>query len=296
VRKGRPLDPDLLAFAYHARPGTNPGRMRHTHDHHEWLYCTAGSGVQLVETGEEGCRAGDLFFFPAGREHMSHSSARQEFRAVVVSMKESLFSPAQDADRECLSVLAQLKRDARDRCRVALSPEGSRAAGRHLGELLAEFESRRPGHSCAAKLRMMELLVTVLRDSLFVLQDRNALVPLSHQALVQQVLWYLEMNYMDPVAVDDVLAFCPMSRSHFHAVFREVTGRTLITALREIRVGKARDLLRTTERSILEISMECGFGGLSHFCHTFKALTGVSPGQWRKNHGRAPARRGAPGR
>jgi len=276
------MNRDLLAFSFRGRPGYNPGRARHTHDHHEFLYVFDGMGAQLCEGGEQTCAAGDFFFFPAAQRHQSYVPPGRGFRAAVVSLREGLFAPGQDADRQCLSVLGQLRRLAARDNLLPLSNEGSERVGRSLRALTGEFESRLPGHQCAAKALMTEVLTTVLRDPEFRPDRAGRLAPLSHQALVEEVLWYLRTSYMDPVTVEDVLKFVPMSRSHFHAVFREVTGETLIAVLRRIRVERACELLAGTDLGVLEVSLQCGFGSLSHFCHTFKALAGVSPREYRR--------------
>jgi AraC-like DNA-binding protein len=280
-----PVNRDLLAFHYHGRPGYNPGRARHVHDHHEFLYVFDGWGTQLTERGEETCAAGDFFFFPAGRRHQSYVAPGRGFRAAVVSLRESLFASGQEADRQCLSVLGQLRRRAERDNLVKLSPEGAGAVGRRLRALVGEFESRLPGHECAAKALMMGVLTTVLRDPRHRPDPAGSLAPLSHEALVEEVLWYLRTSYMSPVTVEDVLKFVPMSRSHFHAVFRRLTGKTLIGALREIRVERAGEMLASTDRSVLEVALACGFNGPSHFCHTFRALAGCSPREWRRRAG-----------
>lgn len=278
------MQPDILAFSIRSNHGLNPRKIRHVHDHHEFLYCVEGSSWQLNAWGEEPCGQGDLFFFPAGQPHLSHLKADQEMLAIVVSVSERLFAPGSDADRPCLSVLAQLRRDAEDSNHVRLSQAGSEQLGKELRALTSEFEARRPGHECAVKARMMSALLAILRDGEFRLERANAMVPLSRDALVQEVLWYLRLSYMRQVSVRDVLSFCPMSRSHFHAVFRQKTGKTLGQALREIRVEKAKERLQGTRDGILEIALDCGFGSLSHFCHAFRASTGASPRQWRCDH------------
>jgi AraC-like DNA-binding protein/uncharacterized cupin superfamily protein len=277
------MEPDILAFVFRAGPGQNLRKARHVHDHHEFLYCLEGSSIQLNAWGEERCSQGDLFFFPAGQPHLSYLRADQATLALVVSLSERLFSPGQDADRPCLSVLAQLRRDAERTNRVRLSKAGSAAVGAEFQALVAEFEARRPGHECAVKSRAMGALLAVLRDPEFRLERANALVPLSRQALVQEVLWYLRLNYMRRVTLAEVLAFCPMSRSHFHAVFRQATGKTMSAALREVRVEKAKELLRGSRASVLEVALDCGFGSQSHFCHAFKAAAGASPRRWRES-------------
>ena len=56
------------------------------------------------------------------------------------------------------------------------------------------------------------------------------------------------------------------------------------TLLSMIRLDEAKTLLKNTKRSVLEISMECGFGSERAFYRQFKAISGISPNDYRKNY------------
>ena len=56
------------------------------------------------------------------------------------------------------------------------------------------------------------------------------------------------------------------------------------TLLSMIRLDEAKTLLKNTKSSILEISMECGFGSERAFYRQFKAILGISPKDYRKNY------------
>jgi AraC family transcriptional regulator len=49
-----------------------------------------------------------------------------------------------------------------------------------------------------------------------------------------------------------------------------------------MRVNRAKELLRQTDRSLSEIAIECGFFDQSHFNKSFRAATACSPGEFRK--------------
>ena len=54
--------------------------------------------------------------------------------------------------------------------------------------------------------------------------------------------------------------------------------------LREIKVERAKTLLLSTEKSILEISILLGFHDQSHFTNTFKKIVGMSPSEFRNKN------------
>ena len=72
------------------------------------------------------------------------------------------------------------------------------------------------------------------------------------------------------------------SESHFSYTINKTTGFGFNTLLAMLRIESAKKLLRETEKTILEIVLECGFGSECSFYRQFKEATGVSPLKFRK--------------
>jgi AraC family transcriptional regulator of arabinose operon len=64
--------------------------------------------------------------------------------------------------------------------------------------------------------------------------------------------------------------------------FKELFGRSPIQVQREMRIHRAKTLLKTSEMSITEISQEVGFSGITNFTRLFKAYVGISPSRFRE--------------
>ena len=73
-----------------------------------------------------------------------------------------------------------------------------------------------------------------------------------------------------------------MSTSTLNRKMKNITGMPAATYTRTRRIIKAKQLLRTTEKSITEIEMLCGFSTPGHFSRLFKAETGMSPSEYRQ--------------
>lgn len=69
---------------------------------------------------------------------------------------------------------------------------------------------------------------------------------------------------------------------YLNAVFKKTTGATLHTHIAKRRIEIARELLLSSEKSIAEIGMLCGFSGASYFSECFKAHVGVTPREYRQ--------------
>ncbi|OBZ14711.1 AraC family transcriptional regulator [Bacillus sp. FJAT-27264] len=71
------------------------------------------------------------------------------------------------------------------------------------------------------------------------------------------------------------------SVGHINRVFKQYLHTTPTAYINQLRLGYAKNLLLTTNLTILEISYEAGFDNLSHFYHLFKIHYGASPGKIR---------------
>jgi AraC-like DNA-binding protein len=81
--------------------------------------------------------------------------------------------------------------------------------------------------------------------------------------------------------VRDVAARLGLSRSRFEHLFRDETGRAFRTALREVRLLLARNLLRDPSLRIKEVACTCGYRSVPSFSREFKRRFGRSPSRWR---------------
>lgn len=71
-------------------------------------------------------------------------------------------------------------------------------------------------------------------------------------------------------------------RSKCCKIFKEFLGKTPIEYLTEYRINKSIGLLKTTDMSITEIAVSCGFCGSSYFTETFVKIMKCTPSGFRK--------------
>ncbi len=195
---------------------------------------------------------------------------------------EELFSSSVHMEKDALFVLGQIKLYLKFNNSVSLSKIGSERVGKLFESMEWEFKNRYHGYSWTIRLKLIELLVTLMRDREFIIPIRKEIAKPLSNSHIQDVLFFINTNYMNSITIETVLKFCPLSRSHFHSLFKQETGTTFIQYLNEVRCQNAKELLATTSDSILDISLHCGFNNLSHFGHTFNAVVGMAPGGFRK--------------
>jgi len=84
------------------------------------------------------------------------------------------------------------------------------------------------------------------------------------------------------MSVAEMAKRCGCSRRHLSRLVREHFGSALVSVRTELRLDKAADLLRSADRKIIAVAMDCGFAHLGLFTTKFRERFGMTPGQWRK--------------
>ena len=103
-----------------------------------------------------------------------------------------------------------------------------------------------------------------------------------HAHLIRQAKEYIEHHYANPdLSLSEVAAQANLSASHFSAVFSQETRQTFKEYLTEVRINKARELLRMTTLRSAEIAYQVGYNDPHYFSSVFKKNTGLSPIEFR---------------
>jgi two-component system response regulator YesN len=103
-----------------------------------------------------------------------------------------------------------------------------------------------------------------------------------HAHSIRQAKEYIEQHYMDPdLSLNDVAARASLSASHFSMVFSQETSQTFKEYLTEIRMTKAKELLRMTTLRSADIAYKVGYNDPHYFSSVFKKHTGLSPLEFR---------------
>ena len=124
---------------------------------------------------------------------------------------------------------------------------------------------------CAWLTGMLERLMDAIRD--------HRTFP--NTVLVGRALDYMEKHLDEPLERDTVARAAGLSPSHFSHLMREKTGRTFTDLLAQMRVDRAKALLTRTEKSLVQIAIECGFCDQSYFTRVFRKYSGQAPGEFR---------------
>jgi AraC family transcriptional regulator len=98
-----------------------------------------------------------------------------------------------------------------------------------------------------------------------------------------QVLEYINEHLNQDIKLADLAQLLGMSQFHFSHLFKQSIGMAPYQYLLQQRVERAKQLLKQTDRSIMDIAFLCGFNSHSHLSKQFRQLTGMTPIAYRAN-------------
>jgi len=118
----------------------------------------------------------------------------------------------------------------------------------------------------------------------------KARIGTSQPKLIEAVT-LMETNIEEPLSPDDLAYHVGLSRRHLERLFKKHLDSVPSRFYLQLRLDKARQMLRDTDRSIVEVGMACGFSSASHFSTTYRTHFNVTP---RQERGRATHVESAP--
>lgn len=93
---------------------------------------------------------------------------------------------------------------------------------------------------------------------------------------------FLHANLDRGIAIADAAREACLSPFHFHRLFANFHGVTPHRYLTQLRIARARALLRSGSRTVAEVATACGFTSLGSFTTLFTREVGVSPARFRR--------------
>jgi YesN/AraC family two-component response regulator len=99
---------------------------------------------------------------------------------------------------------------------------------------------------------------------------------------IGEAVSYVEANYSQSFALEEIAARCAMNTSLFSRSFKEETGYPLFEYINRVKIRHACALLKRSSLTVLEISLELGYNNITFFNRYFKKVTGMNPSEFRK--------------
>lgn len=93
---------------------------------------------------------------------------------------------------------------------------------------------------------------------------------------------YIDTHYKEEITLDSLAKEVSYSKCYFSSVFKKCMGLSVWDYICIKRIEQALALIKTTNKSILDIALECGFHNTVNFNKIFKKYTNLAPSAFRR--------------
>lgn len=242
----------------------NKDNLTATHHHHnntiEFIHIAEGRGKILIADNIYEFSSGDMFIFDAEAVHCTYPENPQEYvRNKLIIDKNILYAISEtDEYNRQFKVPKQTER-----------------------ELDALFESayrmsRDKDKKILASVEVMKILNLCLKE-------QNSIFHID-EGCVYETIKYINEHLTEKISLDTLATKIHISKYYLCRKFKEETGMSVFSYLKSQRIALAKALLSKGDKPVTYIALETGFGDISSFTKCFKAETGITPSEYRRQN------------
>lgn len=132
---------------------------------------------------------------------------------------------------------------------------------------------------CGAIPEMRSLMDKCVADAVSQMLARRGA---ADRNIVLRILDYIEKHMEGRITAAELADEFHCSPNHIGVVFRKDTGKTLTDYVKDVRLERARDMLKNPANRIGEVAIKVGYPNVSYFCSLFRKKYGVNPGEYKE--------------
>ena len=99
----------------------------------------------------------------------------------------------------------------------------------------------------------------------------------AHSPHVLEAVTAMESHVGDPLSLAQLALVVQITPRHLNRLFNDAFGQSVMDYYRALRLGTARQLVRSTAMNIGEIAASTGFSNAGHFSNAYRAQFGIRP-------------------
>jgi AraC family transcriptional regulator len=214
-------------------------------------------------------RARGLFFLPAG--HTCDVTLHNPLESIHVYLDPGLFGDPERDARGLGSGLAPILGE----------DDGV------LHSLLRVMEELVRGKQAEGTSLIADLVAPAIACRLISINHRleNRVLPARRLSggHLRRVRDFVETNLVAEIKLEDLADLCGIGVPHFIRLFKSTMGMSPYQYVLGLRVGRAKTLLGNRALTLVDVARSSGFANQQHLIRTFRRITGLTPGVYRRN-------------
>ncbi len=125
-------------------------------------------------------------------------------------------------------------------------------------------------------------IVNYMLGLIFTIDENKKLKGSSNREIVEKARQYMHENIDNTIGIPEIAEHLNISYSSFRHIFKQYTGIAPSQYYLNLKIQRAKDMLRSTAAPIKEISYQLQFDTPEYFTKLFKLKTGMTPRQFRE--------------
>ena len=145
---------------------------------------------------------------------------------------------------------------------------------------LLSLNSNSNSHTLLTDIQSSSILASLMSECICAAADSDMQPPIPESVYLART--YILNNYHQRISLDDLAKRFAISKYYFEKLFKQHIGKTPNQFLILTRINRAKELLRTTNLLVSEISEKVGVPNINHFYNLFKKHEDLTPAVYRK--------------
>ncbi|MDC6366255.1 MULTISPECIES: AraC family transcriptional regulator [Flavobacteriaceae] len=265
----------FIIFESNVEPGYS---KIHSHVNYELNYVKKGWGKRFVGDYFSGYQEGDLVLLGPNIPHSWEANGDQcldNAINVVIKFSENFVSDGLMGMVEMSPVLHLFKQASR----------GIQFVVKEREKIELEFQKLLEEDGIEKICQLFKLLkyMTEIEEKKY-LSSAGYIEHSSNSDLIRinEVYKYIFKNFHLNIKLEELSDLVHLAPGSFCRFFKAKTGKTVFEVVKQVRIAYACKLLKSTSKTILQVSLDCGYTTIMNFYKQFKEVKGLSPKKYRE--------------
>jgi AraC-like DNA-binding protein len=247
----------------------------HYHPEYELTYILKGNGYRIVGNSYEQFTEGDFVLLGTNLPHTWSSKLPSE--AIVIQFSKEFISPFLGLQE------GQMIKDL-----LESSARGIRFQADEIMSATMIDLAKSAGIERIMKLISILDILSKKPTSYIAPNTFHTISSKKSEMRINTVCVYIQHHFYKKLSLKEIADLIGLTESNFCKFFKKATGKTYSNYVNEIRINEACRMLVQTDKTIVQISFECGFETLSYFNRIFLKKMHMTPSTFKKEDKNGP--------
>lgn len=235
----------------------------HYHDEHEIYYLESGRTKYFIEDELYFLNPGEMIFVPRRVFHKTNSEDNTVAKRILLCFDDEFI------DEEYKKYIEEFTKNKN----ITIGSKHHNKITEILTKIENEEIKKEKDYEAMQKLYFNQLLVLISRYR----SHKNEVEFSRSYSFIQDIAKYISANVESDLSLEALACHFAITPNHLSKQFKKITGVGLNDFINISRITSAERLLVSTNMSITEIALACGFNDSNYFASVFKKFKGITP-------------------